>query len=267
MPRKRTPEEIENVRSTVQSVDRALGILETLADIRKEISVGDLATRVNLHISTTHRLLSALMARGYVRQNPNTGKYSLGLKALEVGNAVHYQRDLRTEGQSTLLRLAEETGETTNIAVLDQGQAVYVDQVESDKTVRMFVKIGARVPVHCSAVGKVLIAYLSDQEIEQMVKQRGMARFTDNTITEVEGLRTELEIVRRQGFAIDNAEREPGVRCVAAPIFDAANRVVAAISISGPSLRVSETNVNDLAEQARVAGLEVSSRLGRPETY
>ncbi|MBI3972135.1 MAG: IclR family transcriptional regulator [Chloroflexi bacterium] len=262
MPRRRTQQQIESVKSTVQSVDRALSLLEVLAESPQEMAIRDLSARVELHGSTVHRLLTALMARGFVRQNAESGRYSLGLTALRVGGAVQFHKDLRAEAKRYLAGLAAATGESANLVILDQGEAVYIEQAPGSRSVRMFTIPGARAPLHCTGAGKVLLAALSQEDRARIVAQRGLASYTCRTIVGEAALERELEAVRQAGYAIDNQEREIGVRCVAAPVHDAAGEVVAAISISGPSERFRLDRREQLVAQVQHAAAELSAQLG-----
>lgn len=246
----------------VQAVDRALAILETLAEAGRPMGLVELSTRVGLHASTVHRLLATLGKRKFVVQDPQTGRYRLGMRAFEVGSAAIQQVELREIARPFLRWLMEETQETANLAVLMDGEVVYIDQVESQNLVRMFTRVGRRVPAHCTGVGKILLAGLSDDEVMRVLDARGLPRFTPHTIVDLRELLKELQRVRASGYALDNEEREVGVRCVAGPVRDHEGRVVAAVSISGPSSRITEDRLPQLIAAVLTATSRISTELG-----
>ncbi len=246
----------------MQSVERTLDILEALAE-RGEAGIAQLSQQVGLHASTVHRLLSTLIARGYVRQNPETGRYMLGLKALDVARAVKDHIDLRMESLPILRELMKQSGETANLSVLDGQQLVYLEQVSSPGwMLRMFVQVGARAPLHSTAAGKVLLAHLPEPELKAMLASYPLTPYAGRTIVDKGVLLSELNDVRREGYATDYGEQEEGVSCVAAPVRDHSGRVVAAISISGPWIRITPERVAELAPLVREACARLSAALG-----
>lgn len=251
-----------NRRITVQTVERALNIMEALADVKGEIGIVELSRLVNLHVSTVHRLLSSLMKRGYVSQNAQTGRYSLGSNVLRLCRAFHGQSDIRAQARPFLQSLMEESGETANLIVLDRDEAVYIDQVQSPHLVRMFAEIGRHVPLHSTGCGKVLLAYQKPEERARIMREKGLPANTPHTITSPDELEKELAKVRAQGYAIDNEEQEIGVRCVAAPVRDYTGQVVAAISLSGPTTRLSLERIKALAPLVVAACAKLSASLG-----
>lgn len=250
--------------SRVQSLDRALDILETLAAAGGEISLSELASHVGLHVSTVHRLLSVLVSRGYARQNAPSGRYALGPHLLKLASSAvgTGQFDLRHEARPILQELADTTGETTNLVVLIDQQVVYVDQVASRHTVRMFTQIGTRVPIYCTGAGKALLAFRGAIEIEAYLSHERLEPRTPNTITTADALRDELCRVRGRGYAFDTGEMEPDVHCVAAPVFDHTSTAVASISISGPATRFDRERMEQVVAVLQRATSELSARLG-----
>lgn len=243
-------------------MERTLDILEALAD-RGEAGIAQLSHQVGLHASTVHRLLSTLIARGYVRQNNETGRYLLGLKALDVARAVRDHLDLRMEALPILRELMQKSGETANLAVLDGCHLVYLEQVSSPGwMLRMFVQVGARAPLHSTASGKILLAHLPETELHAMLASYPLVPYASRTIVDRSVLISELEEVRRDGYATDYGEQEEGVSCVAAPVRDFTGRVVAAISISGPWIRITPERVAVLAPLVREACGRLSAALG-----
>ena len=249
-------------KTTVQSVERTLDILEALAD-RGEAGIAQLSQQVNLHASTVHRLLSTLIARGYVRQNQETGRYMLSLKALDMARAVRDHLDLRVEALPVLRELMQKSGETANLSVLDGHQLVYLEQVSSPEwMLRMFVQVGARAPLHSTASGKVLLAHLPAVQLDVMLEGYTLTPFASRTIVDKGVLLSELKEVRRNGYATDYGEQEEGVSCVAAPVRDFTGQVVAAISVSGPWIRITPERVMELVPLVKEACAKLSSALG-----
>jgi IclR family transcriptional regulator, acetate operon repressor len=218
---------------SVQSVDRALSLLEALARAGNPVGVGELAERTGLPQGTTHRLLQGLHRRGYVRRDASR-KYSVGTAALRLGDAA--QRSLARSAQPFLAQLVEASGETANLAVLEGDDVVYLAQVPSPHTLRMFADVGRHVPPHTTAVGKVLLAAMPRERAVALLRRTGLPRRTEATITDLDDLGRVLDAVQANGWAADDEEQEAGIRCVAVPVFSG-EQVVAAVSLSGPAER------------------------------
>ncbi|MFO7951484.1 MAG: IclR family transcriptional regulator [Bacillota bacterium] len=249
----------------VQSLERALTILEVMAKTGEAVTVTELAEKVNLKVSTVHRLLTTLLHRGYVDQDPESSKYQVGFKVLEIANAVYSFSDIRTVARPYLEELVERCNETANLAVLDETEIVYIDQVESQNyiIVKMFARVGNRGPVHCTASGKAQLAFLSEERLEQVLSEITFEKYTNETILTPEALRKELERVKRDGFALDWGEMEEFVRCIATPIFNYEGKAVASIGISGPSNRITSHYVkSELEELVKEIAGKVSAKLG-----
>lgn len=246
----------------VKSVDRALHLLEIMAEEKTELELKELCKKTHINTTTLYRLLQTLKNRVFVAQNPYTGRYRLGLKLLELGYAAGEQIELRRIALPFLQELMEKTGETANLVILDEGEAIYIEKVESPASLRMFYRIGKQAPAHATGVGKVLLAALPSEKVTQIIKSKGLCKLTENTITSPENLQKELEKIHENGFAIDNEECEVGAKCIAAPIRDYTNQVVAAVSISGPSARLSEERLNELAEVVKDIAYKISQKIG-----
>lgn len=248
----------------IQSVERVLNILEAMAGEGAPITVTELAEKVKLKISTVHRHLATLVYRGYVEQEDDN-KYRLGLKLMEIGNAVLYYSDIRAVARPYLEELMERCNETVNLAILDDVDVVYIDQVESKNLilVKMLARVGNRGPAHCTSSGKALLAFLPPEKMEEVVGRLDLAKYTNETITDAGNLRKELKRVRDDGVAVDWGEREEHVRCIAAPIFNHEGRVVACVSISGPSTRITTYYMkNELVDYIRETTDKISRKMG-----
>ena len=250
----------------VQTLERASLILDILGQSPQGISIKDLSDRMHLPKGTTHRLVSSLSYFGYVRQDQNTKNYFLGFKLVELGNMLLGQLDLRKEAELFLRNLAQRTKETVHLVILDGNEIVYLDKLETEPHtggLRMASRVGSRNPAHSCAVGKVLLAYLSEEALGSMAEEKGLPKRTENTITDYNQLKEHMTLVRKQGYAVDDEENERGIRCVAAPIFNEAGKAVAAISVSGPAFRVTKKSVQEkLKKEVMETALRISQRLG-----
>lgn len=228
--------------SGVQSIDRAVLLLELLADAGGSMRLAELVAATGLPPPTVHRLIRSLTYHGYVRQEASR-RYALGPRLIRLGETSG--RGLGSVAMPHLTALASQVGETANMAMLDGDKVLYVAQVPSAHSLRMFTEVGRRVSAHSTGVGKALLSLLSDRQVTQLLHRTGMAPRTPETITDPDVMLLELAHVRRRGWAVDRAEQEIGVWCVAAPLVDAPAHV--AISVSGPSGRISAERLGDIA--------------------
>jgi IclR family KDG regulon transcriptional repressor len=263
------PSGSQKPNNLVQTIERTSLILDTLGQSPQGISIRDLSEKIKLPKGTTHRLISSLTYFGYARQDSKTRNYFLGLKLVELGNLLLNQLDLRKEAEPFLYNLAERTKETVHMVFLDRDEIVYIDKVELDHNpsgLRMASRIGLRNPAHSCAVGKVLLSHLPEEELNRIIKQKGLVKRTENTITDLSQLKEHLKSVRSQGYAIDDEENERGIRCIAAPIYNEAGKAVAAVSISGPAFRVTKKMVQEtLKKEVMETASKISQRLGFKE--
>lgn len=247
----------------VQSVDRAGDILETLAKNKNGCGVTEISNILGLHKSTVHRILATLLRKGYVEKDLESGNYKLGIKILLLGASILDRMDLRNIARPYIQDLSNKTKEIVHIAILDEGKAVYIDKVESpNRSIRMYSQVGKRAPLHCTAVGKVLLAGLRDEEVEKILNREGMPRFTSTTITDIQKMKNELSKIRKQGYGLDETEHEEEIRCVAAPIFDRNGKVVASISISVPIIYLTGDRMGELTAEILETAKEISYQLG-----
>lgn len=253
---------MKNEVVTVQSVDRALIILEILKEEPKGLGVTELAAELKVSKSTIHRLLMSLLKKGFVQQDSENQKYRLGLKLIEFGQTVSDHIDLRDVASSHLRQLAEKTGETAHLVIRERSEIVYIDKIESSATIRMFSNIGKRAPMHCTGVGKAILAFLPQQEILKIVEDKGLEGFTHKTIVDIGTLLPHLEEIRNRGYSIDDEEHELGIKCAAAPILNSKGEVVAGISVAGPIMRITEEKLSAMAAEVLKTSLEISKMLG-----
>jgi DNA-binding IclR family transcriptional regulator len=246
----------------IKSVDKALRVLERLGESRREMGVHELARHLNLDVTTIYRILRSLESRGFVQHNAESGRYRLGLRLLQLGEAFLETIELRAVARPHLQRLSEETEETAHLMVLDGCMGTYLDRVESPQRVRVASNVGRREHLHCSAVGKAILAFLPEERVREIVETVGLPRFTPRTITSLDFLLAHLEEVRGQGYAIDDAEGEEGVRCVGAPVFDARGEVIGSLSISAPLYRTSLERLHGWSPLVITAAWEISRSLG-----
>ena len=248
-------------RPKVQSVDRTLDLLESLASRRVATGISELSQLVGLHVSTVHRLLATLVDRGYVRQDPDSSRYHLGSRIFTLASAADLHLDLRLVARPFLERLMRSSGETANLVTATESEVVYLDQVASMHLVKMFTTPGMRAPLYCTGTGKAILAFRGPQFAETVLSAP-MRRYTARTIVTRAGLESELETIRKNGYSVDNEEMEEGVRCLAVPVFDRRRECVGAMSVSGPITRMTSDRVEKLSVTAREIASELSRQLG-----
>ncbi len=239
-------------RDSVQSVERALDLLEVLSS-GEALGVSELASRTGLVPSTAHRLLSTLSRRGYVTQRADSNRYAIGLRVLELASGLEDElAHLRRVARPQLEGVQRATGETANLVVLDGERAVYVDQVQGSRSVRMFTTVGATVLAHTTAAGKAILAFAPPEHIEHLYGKRDdLEQLTPRTLTTVDAFLEDLERTKRRGYAIDNEEHEEGVSCIAAPVLGPGGISQAAISISAPTPRIINAETDELGRLLR----------------
>ncbi len=245
-----------------QSLTRALTLLERLSETPAGLNLTDLSYQLGMPAATVHRLLSTFEEFDFVEQDSEQGLWFVGLKAFTVGNAFLSRRDFVASARPHMHALVEQCGETVNLGVIDDGEVVFISQVESQEVMRMIVRLGSRSPIHASGVGKALLANMPEQRVANILQRRGLARYTDHSIVNPTRLREELEQVRQLGYALDDEEHAVGLRCVASAIFDENGQALAAISLSGPKARIVDGRLSELGNAIRQTADEVTQALG-----
>lgn len=249
------------VASGVQSVDRAISVLEYLAR-QGESGVSEVANALEVHKSTAFRLLGALEARGYVEQAQERGKYSLGFGVVRLASAVSGQLDVSQQAAPVCDRLATEIGETMNVAVLEEHYAVHVSQRFGPSAVTTHNWVGQLTPLHATASGKVLLAHVGASRRANLLRRSELVRFTPHTLTSVAELEKELSRCLERGYAVVREEYEIGLNAIAVPIRDADGSVIASVSASGPAYRFDDARMEDVTPALIAGAAEISYRLG-----
>lgn len=262
--RARKPEhdDDESRKGNVQSVDRALTILEVLGEDEEGYRLTDLAARTGLSPSTVHRLLSTLEQRRFVQFDQTDGMWHVGRQSFAIGSGFVRRRNFVAPALPILRRLRDQTRETANLGVVDEGEVVILTQVESREIVRAITKVGGRAPMVTSGLGKSILATYSDEDVAALVKRRGMRRATSKSVVRASELRDVLQVIRHQGYALDDEEFIAGLRCVSAVVYDAQSEALAAISVSGLATRMADARLPGLGQLVRDAACDLTEALG-----
>ncbi len=235
------------------SVERALAILEFLDGARRGWNISEISRKLQIPKSSTHVLVRTLERQGYLKREPGSRGYTLGLKLYGLGRGVMRNLSLPSQALPAMRALSEQTGLTVHLAVLDVDQAIYIQKVEAPGLIRFDTYIGKRTNLHCTAIGKALLAYTTWQRQQRFLSRGSFARYTKNSITTAAALRQELQRIRQRGYAIDDEEEELQIRCVAAPVLDSAGELVAAIGVTGTTGQVQEGQISWLGRTVRQA--------------
>jgi len=245
----------------IQSLDRALAMMDLFDENHRALKITEISSRMGLHKSTVHSLLKTLQKHRYIEQDEQ-GLYRLGIRLIEKGQLLLQSFDIRDIASGALRELSEETGQSVHLVVRDGAQGVYIDKVEGRRAAIRYSRIGRRVPLHSSAVGKVLAAFTPDEDLEQLLKDYEYSRRTLHTISNEAAFREELRTVRESGVGFDREENEPGVRCVAAPVYDHGGHVAAAVSVSTLTATVDSEELAAFTERLRETAERISAGLG-----
>ena len=246
----------------VQSLCRALSILNVIAEDDHGMTMTDISQRTRLPMSTTHRLLTTLQHECYVRYDNHQSLWKMGVQAFVIGNAFVSSRDIIVMSRPFMVALMEKSGETTNLAVSDQTDCIYLAQVECRQLMRVQAKPGSRVPIHSSAVGKALLAASAQEKVKKFIQMREFERVTDKTVIDQKTLFSEVEKARVDGYAYDDEEHCLGLRCVASAIYDEFGEPIAAVSLSGPLARISDERFAVLGGMVKATAAEITAAMG-----
>jgi DNA-binding IclR family transcriptional regulator len=257
-------------KNLVQTIERTAFIFDILSQSPSGLSLGELARQANLPKGTAHRLLASMAYFDFIRQEPTTKNYHLGFKLVDLGNLLLSQIDLRSQARPFLINLSETVKETVHLVVLDRDKALYVDKVDLHPRasgLQMVSRLGSRIALHCSSVGKALLAYMKKTDAAKLISDTPLAKRTPNTISDPEELMQHLALVRKNGYAIDDEENEEGIRCVAAPIRNGSGKAEAAVSISGPTTRITMERIEtELRQLVCQTANSISVQLGCRDT-
>ena len=246
---------------SVQSLDRALALLELIAQ-EDGLTLTELAQRAGVPPSTAHRILTTLQTHNYVMHDEERGLWLIGVRAFEVGTSFLRNRKLAATGRTIMRALQQTSGESVNLGIEDDGAIIFISQMECHHALRAFHRPGSRGACHASGIGKALLSTFTDEEVKHILHKKGLEKFTENTLVEPDKLFAELAVTRVRGWAVDDEERTAGMRCIAAPIYNEHGEAFAGLSISGPTVRISDERVGELGPMIRRAAEEITNSIG-----
>ncbi|MBO0764000.1 MAG: IclR family transcriptional regulator [Hyphomicrobiaceae bacterium] len=246
---------------SVQALDRGLALLEIIAQA-DGLSLTGIAQRAGIAPSTAHRILATLKAAGFVYCDAAHGGYLIGVKAFKVGSAFLRNRKLVDVGREVMRDLMAASGETTTLGIENDGAVVFISQFESHHAIRAFHRPGARGPMHASSLGKAILAWLPGADVTKVLYRVGLEKLTDRTIVDPEALFADLALTRERGWAVDDEEKAEGMRCAGAPVFNEHREVVGAVSVSGPTVRMTHERLGELGPLVKRAAAELTDRVG-----
>ena len=246
----------------IQSVERAADILELFLHSGPELSVKDISVQLGMSKSTAHGLIKTLDHRGYLQQNSENLKYKLGLRLFELGHHLGEQLDIVNIANPIITDLVDELKETVHLVVRQQDELIYVAKEEGPQTLRIYSQVGKRAPIHCTGVGKAILAYQTEEEVNRILDTVPLESYTEFTITDKDEIKQQLESTKVTGYSIDDEEIEIGLKCVAAPIFNFKGEAIASLSCASPKMRVNEERLPIVIEGVKKAAAEISSKLG-----
>jgi len=246
----------------VQSLCRALSILNVIAEDDGGLTMTNISQSTGLPLSTTHRLLTTLQHERYVRYDPALSLWKMGVQAFVIGNAFVRSRDIIMMSRPFMATLMEKSGETTNLAVADHGECIYLAQIECRQMMRVQAKPGSRVPIHSSAVGKALLAAMPEEKTKKFIQMREFERATDKTVIDQRALCKEIKSTRALGYGRDDEEHCVGLRCVASAVFDEFGEPIAAISLSGPRARITDERFPELGAMVAETAAQITTAMG-----
>ncbi|TPM21626.1 HTH-type transcriptional regulator BhcR [Mesorhizobium sp. B2-3-5] len=247
--------------NSVQSLDRALRILAIVAE-GSGLSLSEISARSGLAASTAYRMLTTLENHGMVEFDTSDQLWSIGVETYRMGAAFLRRRKLVDRARIVMQELMENTGETANLGVAEDDCVVFVSQVETHQAIRAFFRPGTRSPFHASGIGKAVLAHLEPERVGTILRKAGLQRFTDKTLSEIPALAHDLATIKQRGWSVDDEERHPGMRCVAAAIFNEFGEPIGGVSVSGPTVRVTPERLAEIGPMVRNAAAEVTRMIG-----
>jgi DNA-binding IclR family transcriptional regulator len=257
-PIQRTPVATQSV----PALTKALWILEMLAESRVGLSLPEIVQKTGLPKSSVHCILVTLQRQGYLFRNENTSRYMFGLKLFSLVNMAVSGLKLRQQAAPSLYRLMQRTGMTAHMAILEHKEAILIEKIDPSGAARKATWLGKRMEVHCTGIGKAIIAYLPEERLNELLEERPLPWHNENTIATAKRLKEDLAATAKRGYSIDDEEDEIGQRCIGAPVFDETGQVIGAISIAGTSAQITAENALDLAQQVKSAAASISRTLG-----
>ncbi len=261
MDKDKDRDEDEKQKKIIKSVIKAFDVIDHIALSDKELGVTEISEALNYGVSATYHLLNTLKECNIIEQNQITKKFKLSLKLWQIGMRAYGQNDISVILKPYLRKLKELTGETSNLTILDNNEIVYIAQEESNRLLKMFTKIGVSAPLHCTGAGKILLAYQPKSKQDHILDSIELIKYTNKTITDKDKLIEELELIKKQGYGLDDEEREIGVSCIGAPVFGVNNEIIACISISGPKSRFTKENKEKWIKIILEVSKEATTRL------
>ena len=256
------PAKAPRINNLPQTVGRALDILEAFTESNETLGITELSRRVNLNKSTTYRIVQALRARNYINQDQQTNKYCLGHRILRLASSFLNQNKLRELARTHLEELSKKTSQTIQLAILERDKVVYIDQVEGTDIFQVRLRIGDRGPLHCTAAGKSILAFLPEREVERIFERSKFVPFTDKTITSISQLRDDLRKIRRVGFSFSDQEYDKNLSAIGAPIIGMGSKVIGALALVAPYHRIRVKEVPYYGSMVRETGLKISMVMG-----
>lgn len=246
----------------IQSIARAADVLELFLTANHDLSVKEISDQLGLSKSTVHGIIKTLEGRGYLKQNPDDLKYNLGMRLFELGNRVSEKMNITELARPVIKELVELTRETVHLVVFEHDEVIYVEKLDGPQSLRIYSQVGKKAPIHCTGVGKAILAYQEEEEIERLLSSADLEPHTEYTMTDKDQIKQKLKEIREQGYALDDEEIELGLECVAAPIFNHQGKVIAAISCASPKIRLSEGKLAEVIAGVKQAAAKISHNMG-----
>lgn len=245
----------------IKSLQKAIDVINYLAE-NGEMGVTELSRHFQVSKSNIYNILNTLVDNRWVKKNEKNSKYKLGLRLYELGNVVRDDMKLREIAAPYMEKLVEIVGETVHLTVMEEGMVVYIETATPNNKFSVSILSDHRVYMHCTGVGKAILAYLEEDKIDEIIEEKGLPRFTPNTIRDPQELKEHLKLIKERGYSVDDVEHEPGVRCVGAPIFNEKGKAFASMSITGPSPRFTEDKIREYANLLKDITENISRKLG-----